>query len=71
MNDDKNGDLFPVRQLKGKSLPLTQKEITLLQVAQRSGVSLEATAKLILVLRARKKAANVKKNQDAATPRVS
>jgi hypothetical protein len=71
MNDDKNGDLFPVRQLKGKSLPLTQKEITLLQVAQRSGVSLEATAKLILVLRGRKRAANVKKNQDAANPGVS
>lgn len=71
MNGGENGDLFPVRQSKGKPLPLTQKEITLLHIAKRSGVSLEATAKLILLLRARKKAANSKKNRDAATPSVS
>lgn len=71
MNDGKNRDLFPVRHSKGKSLPLTQKEVRLLHMAKRSGVSLEATAKLILLLRARKKAANAKKNQDAASPDVS
>ncbi|MBD0304033.1 MAG: hypothetical protein ICV85_18250 [Tolypothrix sp. T3-bin4] len=64
MNNDENGDLFPVRQSKPKRVSLTQKEADILRFADRAGMSLEATAKLILLLRARKKAAKVKKNQE-------
>jgi xanthosine utilization system XapX-like protein len=64
MNNDENGNLFPVRQTKPKRVSLTQKEADILRLADRSGMSLEATAKLILLLRARKKAANAKKNQE-------
>lgn len=64
MNNDENGNLFPVRQTKPKRVSVTQKEADILRLADRSGMSLEATAKLILLLRARKKAANAKKNQE-------
>jgi hypothetical protein len=64
MNNDENGDLFPVRQSKPNRASLTQKEANILRLANQYGVSLEATAKLILLLRARKKAADAKKNQE-------
>jgi hypothetical protein len=44
------------RQLKRDLSSLTQKELAMLRLAKRAGTSLEATAKLILLLRAQKKA---------------
>jgi predicted DNA-binding protein (UPF0251 family) len=64
MNNDENGDLFPVRQSKPNRVSLTQKEADILRLANQYGMSLEATAKLILLLRARKKATDAKKNQE-------
>lgn len=40
---------------------LTQKEIEMLRLAKRAGTPLEAMAKLILLLRSRKKAAETKR----------
>lgn len=66
MNQAKNSSLFSGRQSTSESvvlqaaarLNLTQKEIEMLRLAKRAGTSLEAMAKLILLLRSRKKAAD-------------
>lgn len=56
MNKSTKGSLFSGRQSKSNSPTLSQKEIEMLRLAKRTGTSLEATAKLILLLRARQKA---------------
>lgn len=54
MKKAKAGYLFAKGYLKGDRSSLTQKEIAMLLLAKRSGTSLEAVAKLILLLRANK-----------------
>lgn len=65
MNDTENGNLFPVHQPKRKPVPLTQQEAAILRLANAYGMSPEATAKIILRLRAQKKGAAVKKAKDS------
>ena len=75
MNQTTHGYLFSGRQSKSDSesvaerssarlqadrTTLSQKEIEMLRLAKRAGTPLEATAKLILLLRARKKAVDSK-----------
>jgi hypothetical protein len=64
MKEAKAGYLFAKGYLKGDRSSLTQKEIAMLRLAKRSGTSLEATAKLILLLRAKKKAVDQKAAMD-------
>jgi hypothetical protein len=60
MNAAKAGYLFSKGYSKSDRPLLTQKEIAMLRLAKRSGTSLEAMAKLILLLRAKKKAVDQK-----------
>jgi hypothetical protein len=60
MNQDTVSYLLFGRQSKSDHPNLTQKEVEMLRLAKRVGTSLEATAKLILLLRSRKKAADSK-----------
>ncbi len=60
MNKATVGYLFSGRQSKSNRPNLTQKEIEMLRLAKRVGTSLEATAKVILLLRNRRKAADTK-----------
>lgn len=50
------GYLFSGHKSKSERPTLSQKEIEMLRLAKRAGTSLEATAKLILLLRSRQKA---------------
>ena len=59
MNKVRNGYLFSGRQSKTVRPSLTKKELELLRLAKRVGTSLEATAKVILLLRARRNAADL------------
>lgn len=54
MNTSTVGSQLPRYSSKRHAVPLTPKEISMLHLAKQSGLSLEATAKLILLLRARK-----------------
>jgi hypothetical protein len=58
MNKATKGSLFSGHQSKRNSPTLSQKEIEMLRLAKRTGTSLEATAKLILLLRSHKKVVN-------------
>jgi hypothetical protein len=60
MNNAEVSYLLPLYDSKRHPVPLTQKEIAMLRLAKQSGFSLEATAKVILLLRARKTAVNQK-----------
>lgn len=57
MNVGKAGYLFSTGYSKGSGSSLSAKEIAMLRLAKRVGTPLEATAKLILLLRAKNKAA--------------
>ncbi|MGB5963646.1 MAG: hypothetical protein WBG73_23620 [Coleofasciculaceae cyanobacterium] len=56
MNKSTKGSLFSGRQSQSDNPTLSQKEIEMLRLAKRTGTSLEATAKVILLLRSRQKA---------------
>ena len=66
MNDAREHDLFPLRQLKHNPVPLTQKEAAFLRLAHAYGISDLAAARTILLLRARKKTAT-SKSKDATS----
>lgn len=54
MNNATVGYQLPLYSSKRHAVPLTPKEIAMLRLAKQSGLSLEATSKLILLLRAKK-----------------
>lgn len=60
MNDAAVRYHLPLYYSKRHAVPLTQKEIAMLRFAKQFGLSLEATAKLILSFRARKTAVKQK-----------
>jgi hypothetical protein len=64
MNDAKDGNLFPTHPPKRDRVPLTQKEIAILRLADAYGVSNQVAVKLILRLRSQKKAAFAKKRKE-------
>jgi hypothetical protein len=65
MNDTKDGNLFPVRQPRHKSVRLTQQEAAILRLTNAYGISPDAAAKIILRLRAQKKATALKESKDS------
>jgi predicted DNA-binding protein (UPF0251 family) len=55
MNNAEDDNLFSVRHPKRKPVSLTQKEVAIMRLADAYGMSGEGAAKLILLLRERKK----------------
>jgi predicted DNA-binding protein (UPF0251 family) len=55
MNNAEDDNLFSVRPPKRKPVSLTQKEAAIMRLADAYGMSGEGAAKLILLLRERKK----------------
>lgn len=69
--DAKNINLFPPRSSKHYSRLLTKKESAILRLADAYGISRIAAAKLILGLRKRHEAANVKLGKNTTSNELS